>query len=150
MRTNRFLGLRVGTDVWRRLLISCCTTIAAPNSAHVLRMVGGGGRIRVQRGGIESNSKLATLPWVNKGSAHRGYSRPCSHVRHTQTDRIDRHGHDSQSNDKMPDNVVESPYPLVDADPHFSRVVRYMRASDYAVWAGATAAFPSALYFWGM
>jgi len=51
---------------------------------------------------------------------------------------------------KMPDNVVESPYPLVDADPHFSRVVRYMRPSDYAVWAGATAAFPSALYFWGM
>ncbi|KAN0121294.1 NADH-ubiquinone oxidoreductase complex I, 21 kDa subunit domain containing protein [Russula decolorans] len=50
----------------------------------------------------------------------------------------------------MPDNAVESPYPLVDADPHFSRVVRYMRPSDYAVWAGATAAFPSALYFWEM
>ncbi|KAH9169913.1 NADH-ubiquinone oxidoreductase complex I, 21 kDa subunit-domain-containing protein [Lactarius sanguifluus] len=50
----------------------------------------------------------------------------------------------------MPDNVVQSPYPLIDADPHFSRVVRYMRPSDYAVWAGATAAFPSALYFWEM
>src|SRR5579863_3194152 len=50
----------------------------------------------------------------------------------------------------MPDKVVETPYPLVDADPHFSRVVRYMRPSDYAVWAGATAAFPSALYFWGI
>lgn len=62
--------------------------------------------------------------------------------------RIDRH--DIQPDDKMPDNVVESPYPLVDADPHFSRVVRYMRPSDYAVWASATAAFPSALYFWGM
>jgi len=49
----------------------------------------------------------------------------------------------------MPDKVVQSPYPLIDADPHFSRVVRYMRPSDYAVWAGATAAFPSALYFWG-
>ena len=49
----------------------------------------------------------------------------------------------------MPDKVVESPYPLIDADPHFSRVLRYMRPSDYAVWAGATAAFPSALYFWG-
>jgi hypothetical protein len=49
----------------------------------------------------------------------------------------------------MPDKVVESPYPLIDADPHFSRVIRYMRPSDYAVWAGATAAFPSALYFWG-
>jgi hypothetical protein len=63
-------------------------------------------------------------------------------------DRIDRH--DIQPDDKMPNHVVESPYPLVDADPHFSRVVRYMRPSDYAVWAGATAAFPSALYFWGM
>jgi hypothetical protein len=62
--------------------------------------------------------------------------------------RIDRH--DIQRTTNMPDNVVETPYPLVDADPHFSRVVRYMRPSDYAVWAGATAAFPSALYFWGM
>ena len=50
---------------------------------------------------------------------------------------------------KMPDNVVQSPYPLIDADPHFSRVVRYMRPSDYAVWASGTAAFPSAIYFWG-
>jgi len=50
----------------------------------------------------------------------------------------------------MPDKVVETPYPLIDADPHFPRVVRYMRPSDYAVWAGATAAFPSALYFWEM
>ena len=149
--TNRFLGLRVGTGVWRRLLISCCTTIAAPNSAHVFRAGERGGREGVQRGGgIESNSKLATLPWANKGSDHHGYSRPYSHVRHTQTHeyRIDRH--DIQSDDKMPDHVVESPYPLVDADPHFSRVMRYMRPSDYAVWAGATAAFPSALYFWGM
>jgi hypothetical protein len=75
-----------------------------------------------------------------------------SHVRHNQADttenRIDRHN--IQPDNKMPDNVVESPYPLVDADPHFSRVMRYMRPSDYAVWAGATAAFPSALYFWGM
>ena len=88
-RTNRFLGLRVGTGVWRRLLISCCTTIAAPNSAHVFRAGERGGREGVQRGGgIESNSKLATLPWANKGSDHHGYSRPCSHVRHTQTHRI--------------------------------------------------------------
>jgi NADH-ubiquinone oxidoreductase complex I, 21 kDa subunit len=50
---------------------------------------------------------------------------------------------------QMPDKVVETPYPLIDADPHFSRVVRYMRPSDYVVWAGATAAFPSALYLWG-
>jgi hypothetical protein len=44
---------------------------------------------------------------------------------------------------------TEQPYPLIDADPHASRVVRYFRPSDYAVWAGATGAFPAALYFWG-
>ncbi|TFY82051.1 hypothetical protein EWM64_g1960 [Hericium alpestre] len=48
----------------------------------------------------------------------------------------------------MPEKVVEHPYPLIDADPHFSRVVRYMRPSDYAVWAGSTAAFPSGIYLW--
>lgn len=49
----------------------------------------------------------------------------------------------------MPDKIVESPYPLIDADPHASRVIRYMRPSDYGVWAAATGAFPAALYFWG-
>lgn len=49
----------------------------------------------------------------------------------------------------MPEKVVETPYPLIDADPHASRVMRYMRPSDLAAWAGATAAFPAALYFWG-
>ena len=37
----------------------------------------------------------------------------------------------------MPEKVIETPYPLIDADPHASRVIRYMRPSDYAVWAGA-------------
>jgi|ERR1700722_2359216 len=50
----------------------------------------------------------------------------------------------------MPHKFVETPYPLIDADPHASRVVRYFRASDYATWAAATAAFPSALYLWGI
>lgn len=50
----------------------------------------------------------------------------------------------------MPQKVTETPYPLIDADPHASRVVRYFRPSDYAVWATGTAAFPSALYLWGM
>ncbi|KAF4570037.1 hypothetical protein EYR40_009023 [Pleurotus pulmonarius] len=50
----------------------------------------------------------------------------------------------------MPQKVVNTPYPPIDADPHASRVLRYMRPSDYAVWAAATAAFPSALYFWDM
>ncbi|TCD67586.1 hypothetical protein EIP91_012216 [Steccherinum ochraceum] len=48
----------------------------------------------------------------------------------------------------MPNKVVETPYPLIDADPHASRVVRYMRPSDYAAWAGLTAAFPTGLYLW--
>ncbi|CAD6889916.1 unnamed protein product [Tilletia controversa] len=41
---------------------------------------------------------------------------------------------------------VAHPFPLIDADPHFSRVVRYFRSSDYLAWAGLTAAFPGALY----
>jgi hypothetical protein len=50
----------------------------------------------------------------------------------------------------MPNKVVETPYPLIDADPHALRVIRYFRPSDYATWAGATAAFPAAIYAWGM
>lgn len=49
----------------------------------------------------------------------------------------------------MPEKTVETPYPLIDADPHAFRVVRYMRPSDYGVWATLTGAFPGALYFWG-
>ncbi|KAG5639083.1 hypothetical protein H0H81_007027 [Sphagnurus paluster] len=48
----------------------------------------------------------------------------------------------------MPEKFTETPYPLIDSDPHASRVIRYFRPSDYAVWAGATGAFPSALYCW--
>ncbi|KAI0954012.1 hypothetical protein AcV7_007373 [Taiwanofungus camphoratus] len=50
----------------------------------------------------------------------------------------------------MPEKTVETPYPLIDADPHAFRVVRYMRPSDYGVWATLTGAFPGALYFWDM
>ncbi|KZS94607.1 hypothetical protein SISNIDRAFT_453554 [Sistotremastrum niveocremeum HHB9708] len=46
----------------------------------------------------------------------------------------------------MPDQVVETPYPLIDSDPHAGRVVRYFRPSDYAAWAAGTAAFPGAFY----
>ncbi|KAG8861483.1 hypothetical protein FRB96_002932 [Tulasnella sp. 330] len=46
----------------------------------------------------------------------------------------------------MPVKVAESPYPLIDADPHAFRVVRFMRPSDYAVLAGGTAAAPGILY----
>ncbi|KAG5642633.1 hypothetical protein DXG03_002471 [Asterophora parasitica] len=50
----------------------------------------------------------------------------------------------------MPEKFIETPFPLIDSDPHASRVIRYFRPSDYAVWAGATGAFPGALYFWQM
>ncbi|KAG6837366.1 hypothetical protein H0H93_010968 [Arthromyces matolae] len=50
----------------------------------------------------------------------------------------------------MPAKVIETPYPLIDSDPHASRVVRYFRPSDYGVWAVATGAFPAALYAWNM
>ncbi|GBC07645.1 hypothetical protein RclHR1_00760015 [Rhizophagus clarus] len=38
-------------------------------------------------------------------------------------------------------NKIE--YPVIDIDPHFNRVVRYFRPSDYAVWAGVTATGPA-------
>ncbi|KAI0028552.1 NADH-ubiquinone oxidoreductase complex I, 21 kDa subunit-domain-containing protein [Vararia minispora EC-137] len=38
------------------------------------------------------------------------------------------------------------PFPLIDSDPHFSRVLRYMRLSDYAVWGGTTIVSPAFLY----
>lgn len=49
----------------------------------------------------------------------------------------------------MPIKETNQPYPLIDADPHAARVVRYMRPSDYALWAGATAAGPGLLYLYG-
>ncbi|KAJ7173738.1 NADH-ubiquinone oxidoreductase complex I, 21 kDa subunit-domain-containing protein [Mycena filopes] len=39
-------------------------------------------------------------------------------------------------------------YPLIDQDPHASRVIRYMRGSDYAWWAGMTVGTPAAFYGW--
>ena len=40
-------------------------------------------------------------------------------------------------------------YQVIDIDPHFKRVVRYFRPSDYAVWAGATAAGPAFMLLMG-
>jgi len=50
----------------------------------------------------------------------------------------------------MPQKVVDTPYPLIDADPHAGRVLRYMRPSDFAAWGVLTAAFPTALYLWDL
>ena len=112
-----------------------------PYRAHLCRTTedcGGGGRR-----GEQGESDLAFATGVLGPSATPGVV--LSHVRHSISHSL-RLPHITA---KMPDNVVQSPYPLIDADPHFSRVVRYMRPSDYTVWAGATAAFPSAIYFWG-
>lgn len=48
----------------------------------------------------------------------------------------------------MPQKSLTTPYPLIDADPHAFRVVRYMRPSDYVWWSAGTVAFPSAYYLW--
>lgn len=43
----------------------------------------------------------------------------------------------------------ETPFPIIDVDPHFKRVVSYMRPSDYAAWGTAALAFPFTIYFMG-
>lgn len=39
-------------------------------------------------------------------------------------------------------------YPRIDADPHFGRVVRYFRPSDYGVIVASTAAVPATFIIW--
>ena len=46
-------------------------------------------------------------------------------------------------------NNLNAPFPVVDADPHFSRVLRNLRTQDYLLWGGATAFAPGALYGMG-
>ncbi|KAJ1928489.1 hypothetical protein IWQ60_002007 [Tieghemiomyces parasiticus] len=38
------------------------------------------------------------------------------------------------------------PYPPIDRDPHFKRVVAYMRPSDYGVWAAIAASGPAIIW----
>lgn len=45
----------------------------------------------------------------------------------------------------MPVKEFNQQYPVIDTDPHFGRVVRYFRPSDYAAWAAGTAAAPALL-----
>ncbi|KAJ1646564.1 hypothetical protein LPJ64_001954 [Coemansia asiatica] len=44
-------------------------------------------------------------------------------------------------------NPHHAPYPVIDTDPVFSRVVRYFRPTDYAVAAGITAVGPAFMYW---
>ena len=46
-------------------------------------------------------------------------------------------------------NNLNAPFPVVDADPHFNRVLRNLRSQDYLLWGGATAFAPGALYGMG-
>ncbi|KAF7726490.1 hypothetical protein EC973_008725 [Apophysomyces ossiformis] len=43
----------------------------------------------------------------------------------------------------MPVKQFNTAYPVIDTDPHFFRVVRYFRPSDYAAMAVGTAAAPA-------
>lgn len=43
-------------------------------------------------------------------------------------------------------NKIKTPYEIIDTDPHFKRVVRYARPSDYGVFVAGTAAFPAGIY----
>lgn len=45
-------------------------------------------------------------------------------------------------------NAELGDYELIDCDPHFNRVVSYMRGSDLGLWAASTAAFPLSLVVW--
>ncbi|RKP07498.1 NADH-ubiquinone oxidoreductase complex I, 21 kDa subunit-domain-containing protein [Thamnocephalis sphaerospora] len=48
----------------------------------------------------------------------------------------------------MPEQqIANTPYPVIDTDPTFSRVVRSFRLSDYAAWGASIAAFPGGLMF---
>ncbi|KAG0223305.1 NADH-ubiquinone oxidoreductase complex I, 21 kDa subunit-domain-containing protein [Mortierella sp. GBAus27b] len=43
------------------------------------------------------------------------------------------------------EQYVRTEHPVIDSDPHFTRVVRYMRGSDLVAWGGLTAAAPATL-----
>jgi len=45
----------------------------------------------------------------------------------------------------VPPTQVKHDYPVIDTDPHFFRVIRYARPSDYAVGIATAAAAPAAL-----
>ncbi|KAH8660919.1 NADH-ubiquinone oxidoreductase complex I, 21 kDa subunit-domain-containing protein [Tricladium varicosporioides] len=42
----------------------------------------------------------------------------------------------------VPSKTIKTDFPLIDSDPHFRRVIRYARNSDYAVGAGVATVGP--------
>ena len=47
------------------------------------------------------------------------------------------------------EQYVRTEFPVIDSDPHFNRVVRYMRGSDVAAWGGLTVGAPAVLLAFG-
>ncbi|KAF9913909.1 hypothetical protein BX616_009349 [Lobosporangium transversale] len=43
------------------------------------------------------------------------------------------------------EQYIQTEYPVIDPDPHFTRVIRYMRGSDLAAWGGLTVGGPAIL-----
>ncbi|KAF9920354.1 hypothetical protein FBU30_009840 [Linnemannia zychae] len=43
------------------------------------------------------------------------------------------------------EQYIRTEYPVIDSDPHFTRVVRYMRGSDVAAWGALTVGTPAIL-----
>ncbi|KAF2997609.1 hypothetical protein E8E13_003746 [Curvularia kusanoi] len=48
----------------------------------------------------------------------------------------------------VPDKVPTGEYPLIDNDPHISRVIRYARPSDWAYGAAVGALSPGLMLYW--
>ncbi|KAI1314389.1 hypothetical protein EDD11_002215 [Mortierella claussenii] len=43
------------------------------------------------------------------------------------------------------EQYIRTEHPVIDSDPHFTRVMRYMRGSDYVSWGGLTVGAPAVL-----
>lgn len=54
----------------------------------------------------------------------------------------------NQNNQPVRTAPHQSDYEVIDADPHFYRVLSYMRTSDYGLWAAATVGSPLVLQAW--
>ncbi|CAN9367103.1 unnamed protein product [Alternaria alternata] len=48
----------------------------------------------------------------------------------------------------VPDKIPTGEYPLIDNDPHFKRVMRYTRPSDWAYGAALGALSPGLMLYW--
>ncbi|MCJ1254571.1 hypothetical protein MMC24_002386 [Lignoscripta atroalba] len=48
----------------------------------------------------------------------------------------------------VPAKTLNTEFPLIDSDPHFKRVLRYARPSDYAAAAAVTAFGPALMLLW--